>query len=222
MLPESPIRVLLVDDHEMVRQGLIFFLSTQPGIKIVGEAKNGLEAVARANELKPEVILMDLVMPELDGLGAIHKIREQNPTIAILVLSSFIDDNRVITAIQAGAMGYIMKDVSPKELANAIKAVAQGEVYLQPQAASSLAKGLRSESDADQKAVVGSLTDRETEVLCLVAQGLSNQEIADELYITVKTVKAHVSSVLNKLKLESRIQAALFALQYKIVCLEEV
>jgi DNA-binding NarL/FixJ family response regulator len=217
---DQAIRVLLVDDHQMVRQGLIYFLTTQPNIEIAGEAQNGLEAILAADKLKPHVILMDLVMPEMDGLEAIRRIREQNPEIAIIVLSSFIDDNRVITAIQAGAMGYVMKDISPRELATAIRTVANGAVYLQPQAASSLAQGLRTEANPDRPISLASLTDREYEVLCLVARGLSNQEIADQLCITVKTVKAHVSSILSKLNLESRIQAALYALQHKVTCLE--
>lgn len=220
MTTDQAIRVLLVDDHQMVRQGLIYFLTTQPNIEIAGEAQNGLEAILAADKLKPHVILMDLVMPEMDGLEAIRRIREQNPEIAIIVLSSFIDDNRVITAIQAGAMGYVMKDISPRELATAIRTVANGAVYLQPQAASSLAQGLRTEANPDRPISLASLTDREYEVLCLVARGLSNQEIADQLCITVKTVKAHVSSILSKLNLESRIQAALYALQHKVTCLE--
>lgn len=220
MTTDQAIRVLLVDDHQMVRQGLIYFLTTQPNIEIAGEAQNGLEAILAADKLKPHVILMDLVMPEMDGLEAIRRIREQNPEIAIIVLSSFIDDNRVITAIQAGAMGYVMKDISPRELATAIRTVANGAVYLQPQAANSLAQGLRTEANPDRPISLASLTDREYEVLCLVARGLSNQEIADQLCITVKTVKAHVSSILSKLNLESRIQAALYALQHKVTCLE--
>jgi NarL family two-component system response regulator LiaR len=222
MTSEPTIRVLLVDDHEMVRQGLIYFLSTQPGIEIAGEAADGIEAVAAADALRPDVVLMDLVMPELDGVSAIKRIRERHPEIAILTLSSFADDVSIVKAIQAGAMGYVMKDISPRELANAIRTVAKGEVYLQPQVASRLAQGLRAESRSDRNTLLESLTEREHEVLCLVARGLSNQEIAETLCITVKTVKTHVSGVLSKLELDSRVQAALYALQHKIVCLDEV
>lgn len=222
MTTDNPIRVLLVDDHPMVRQGLVYFLTTQPNIQIVGEAQNGVEAVQAANALKPDIMLMDLVMPEMDGLEAIHIIRLQNPQIAIIVVSSFIDDARVMTAIQAGVMGYVMKDINPKELANAIRTVASGEVYLHPQAASRLAQGLRSESTPNRDVSLKTLTEREYEVLCLVARGLSNQEIADKLCVTIKTVKAHVSNILSKLQLDSRIHAALFALKHKLVSLNEV
>jgi DNA-binding NarL/FixJ family response regulator len=221
MTDETVIRVLLVDDHEMVRQGLIYFLSTQPGIEISGEAKNGREAIALAGSLQPDVILMDIVMPELGGVEAIRLIREMHPEIAVLALSSFAEDAGVVRAIQAGALGYVMKDISPRELATAIRMVARGQVYLQPEVASRLAQGLRSENRAARTNPLESLTERELEVLCLVARGLSNHEIAATLCIAVKTVKAHVSSVLNKLELESRVQAALYAIQHRLVCLDE-
>ncbi len=160
-------------------------------------------------------------MPEMDGLEAIRRIKACCPHIAILVLTSFIDDNRVVRAIQAGASGYLMKDVKPAELARAIKAAVEGEVYLQPQAACKLAQGLQSHEGRQQEPAPDVMTEREYEVLSLVAHGLSNQEIAAELCISLKTVKAHVSSILRKLNLDSRIQAALYALRHEIVCLEE-
>lgn len=216
------IRVVLVDDHQMVRQGLHLFLSTQPGFEVVGEAENGASAVKLVAQVKPDVVLMDLVMPEMDGLEATCQILSHNEEVEILVLTSYIDDEKVVSAINCGASGYLMKDVKPQELARAIRAVAGGEVYLQLEAATQLAHAVRPESDEPDEPAPDALTEREIEVLMLVARGLSNRDIAGELSISLKTVKGHVSSILRKLELESRVQAALYALRHEIVQLEDI
>ena len=222
MPDESPIRVLLVDDHQMVRQGLIFFLSTQPGIAVIGEAASGEDALRLVDELAPDVVLMDLILPGLSGVEAIHTIHARHPDIEIIVLTSFIDDGKVKSAIQAGATGYLMKDVDPGELAAAVYATRRGEIYLHPEAARRLAEALRPGPDESQDVSPDVLTEREVEVLVLVARGMSNQEIAGALNISLKTVKAHVSSILQKLGLDSRVQAALYALRQHIVQLDDI
>lgn len=214
-------RVLLAEDYQLVREGLVYFLSTQPGLEVVGQAETGLEAVRLADDTQPDVILMDLVLPELDGISAIHEIRARHPDIEILVLTSFIDDQKVRDAIQAGAAGYLMKDVSPAELARAIRAAARGEVYLHPEAARRLALSLRPQTSGGNEPPPEVLTQRECDVLCLIARGLSNQDIADDLNISLTTVKAHVSSVLQKLALDSRVKAALYALRHDLVSLDD-
>jgi NarL family two-component system response regulator LiaR len=217
---ETIIRILLVDDHKMVRQGLIFFLSAQPDFQIVGEASNGVEAIHLAHELRPHVVLMDLVMPVMSGLEAIPQIKTQHPEIEILAVTSFVDDEKVLAAIQEGATGYMMKDATPNEIARAIRSVAQGEMYLHPEAARRLARSLQAK--AHPALLLSSLTDRELEVLRLIARGLSNQDIADDLCISFKTVKVHVSSILQKLDLKSRVQVVLYALRHNIVPLDEI
>ena len=214
------IRVLLVDDHQMVRQGLRFFLSTQAGFEIVGEARNGEEAVALAAEQRPDVVLMDLMLPEMDGLEATCTIRSHYEEVEVLVLTSYISDEKVVSAIKCGASGYLMKDVNPQELARAIRAAARGEVYLHTEAARHLADAMRPDSEAAGEPAPEVLTEREVEVLALIARGLSNQDIATQLTIAPKTVKGHVSSILQKLALDSRVQAALYALRHQIVELE--
>lgn len=221
-MPDPEIKVMLVDDHQMVRQGLIYFLSTQPGITVVGEASNGREAVRLVAELQPDVVLMDLVMPGESGIDAIRSIYQAFPTIDVIVLSSFIDDAKVKSAIQAGAAGYLMKDVDPAELAEAIHATRRGELYLHPEAARRLAEALRPGPDEQQEPEPDVLTEREVEVLVLITHGLSNQDIAETLTISLKTVKAHVSNVLQKLGLDSRVQAALYALRNQIVQLDDL
>lgn len=215
-------RIILVDDHQMVRQGLIFFLSTQPGIAVVGEADTGEEAVRLVDELQPDIVLMDIVLPGISGIDALRTIREKHPAIEVIMLSSFVDDEKVEQAIQLGAAGYLMKDIDPGELAEAIRATLRGEMYLHPEAARRLAETLRPGPGEQQEPLPDTLTDREREVLELVTRGLTNQEIANRLNIALKTVKAHVSSILQKLGLENRVQAALYALRHHIVQLEDL
>jgi two-component system, NarL family, response regulator LiaR len=222
MSADPPARVLLVDDHQMVRQGLIFFLSKQPGIVVVGEAGTGEDAIRLVDELQPDVVLMDVVLPNMSGIEALRAIHAAHPHIEVIILSSFVDDEKVEQAIQAGAAGYLMKDVDPQALANAIHATRRGEIYLHPEAARRLAEALRPGPDDQQEPLPEVLTDREREVLSYVAHGLANQDIAVQLQISLKTVKAHVSSILQKLGVGNRVQAALYALRHHIVQLDEM
>ncbi|KAA3657068.1 MAG: DNA-binding response regulator [Chloroflexi bacterium] len=213
------IRVLLVDDHEMVRQGLIYFLSTQQGIEVVGQAENGFQAVEMVAELSPDVVLMDLVMPDMDGIEAAIQIKEVREETAVLALTSYVDQEKVIDALSAGMAGYIMKDVSSEELTRAIRAAAKDEIYLSSEAAKYVARQVRTKADQTPAPTV--LTHREIDVLCLLARGLNNTDIGTELNISIKTVKTHVSSILNKLQLENRTQAALYALRHNLISLDE-
>jgi len=206
------IRVYITDDHQIVRRGIRQLLSTEAGIEVVGEASNGKEAVAEVNQLKPDIVLMDLVMPVMDGIEAIRQIKAGHPSIQILVLTSFATDDKVFPAIKAGALGYLIKDTSPDELINAIRQVYKGEPTLHSSIAQKLLKEI-SHSPADEPISPDPLTDREVEVLKLIARGLSNQEIAETLVVSVATVYTHVSRVLDKLHLASRTQAALYALR---------
>lgn len=221
MTDQRSARVVLVDDHQMVRQGLVFFLSTQPGIDVVGQAASGEEAIRLVDELQPDVVLMDVVLPGLSGIDALTQIHGKHPDIDVIVLSSFVDRQKVVQAIQAGAAGYLMKEVDPSELAAAIWASQRGELYLHPEAARYLAESLRP-GPGQEEPLPDVLTEREIEVLRLITHGLSNQEIALRLEITLKTVKAHVSSILQKLNLENRVQAALYALRHTIVDLDNL
>ena len=215
-------RVLLVDDHRMVRQGLIFFLSTQPEITIVGEADTGEQALELIQNLKPDVVLLDLVLPTLGGIDVLREIHSNHPTVDVIILSSFVDNEKVRQAIQAGAAGYLMKDVDPDELVNAIRSARRGELYLHPEAARRLAEAMRPGPDDQQEPLPDVLTEREREVLELVTRGLSNQEIADHLSVGLKTVKSHMTNIFQKLELENRVQAALYALRHHIVQLDEL
>ncbi|WP_210364724.1 response regulator transcription factor [Bacillus sp. REN3] len=206
------IRVLIADDHHIVRRGLVFFFKTREKIEVVGEAVNGKEAVELARELRPDVILMDLIMPEIDGIEATKLIKAEMPDVKIMMLTSFADQEHVIPAIEAGASGYQLKDIEPDELAAALIKVVEGEDQLHPKATSLVLKHLTSRS-RQEKNPISDLTKRELEVLKEIAKGKSNKEIASSLFITEKTVKTHVSNILAKLGLADRTQAALFAVK---------
>jgi DNA-binding NarL/FixJ family response regulator len=216
-VPE-PIRVLIVDDHQMVRRGLRGFLDGEPDLAVVGEAETGEEAVARAPGLKPDVVLMDLLMPGMGGVAAIGELHAAHPEIKILALTSFADDAQVFPALQNGASGYLLKDVDPDELANAIRAVRRGESPLDPEVAKRLLAQLRRGPAAPApRAEHETLTERERDVLRLLAQGKSNKEIASELFIGDRTVKSHLSAIFQKLNVEDRTQAALYAVRHGLV-----
>jgi two-component system, NarL family, response regulator LiaR len=208
------IRLLLVDDHTVVRQGLRMVLSLEPGLDIVGEAGNGREALELIPKLKPEVVLMDLLMPVMDGVSTIRAVKENYPDIEVVALTSVLEDRLVIDAVEAGAAGYLLKETGPEELIEAIRAAAKGEVRLHPKAQKRLVKEVRTPEMRE------SLTERETATLRLVAKGHSNKDIADVLGVSEVTIKTHVSSILSKLNLSSRTQAALFALKEGLVGLE--
>ncbi len=212
------IRVLIVDDHAVVRHGLRAFLQTQDDIDIAGEAADGEEAVRRVRELVPDVVLMDLVMPKLDGIAAIREIRSLSPSTKVIVLTSFADDEKVFAAVKAGAAGYLLKDVRPQELGEAIRVVNRGEALLHPTVAAKLMQEVA--ESGRREASPDSLTAREMDVLRLIARGMSNKEIALELGVAEKTVKTHVSNILQKLHLADRTQAALYAVRERLVDLE--
>lgn len=216
----EPIRVLIVDDHEIVRKGIRALLSTEKDILVVGEASSGAEAVQATRQLQPHVILMDLVMPEMDGIEATEKITAEMPAARILVLTSFATDDKVFPAIKAGALGYLLKDSSPEQLVAAIHQVHRGEPSLEP----AIARKVLQEISHPQKRElsVDPLTDRELNVLRLIAQGCSNRDISDQLVVTELTVRTHVSRILGKLHLASRTQAALYALRSGIASLDDV
>jgi NarL family two-component system response regulator LiaR len=226
----EPIRVLVADDHAIVRKGIRALLATVPEIDVAEEAENGREAVAKAEELQPDVILMDLVMPEMDGIEAIRLITAKKPDALILVLTSFAADDKVFPAIKAGARGYLLKDSGPEELVEAIHQVYRGESSLHPAIARKLLQELSEPAEPPApepptwpaEAEVDPLTKREVEVLQLVARGQSNQEIADELVISEATVRTHVSNILGKLHVASRTQAALYALRKGLASLDAV
>jgi NarL family two-component system response regulator LiaR len=203
------IRILVVDDHSVVRQGLKMFLGLDPELEIIGEAENGAEAVKLAGELQPDVVLMDMLMPVMDGIEATKAIRGSMPDTEVIALTSVLEDAAVVGAIKAGAIGYLLKDTQSDELRRAIKAAAEGQVQLSPQAAARLMREVRT----PEVAAPDALTERENDVLRLLAQGKANKEIARELIIGEKTVKTHVSNILLKLGVQSRTQAALYAAQ---------
>ena len=206
----KPIAVLIVDDHSVVREGLRAFLQLQDGIEVAGEAGDGEEALEQALALRPDVILMDLVMPKLDGVGAMRELRARVPESRVIVLTSFLDDERLLPAIQAGAAGYLLKNSEPAELVRAIRAAHGGETIIDPTVASRLVQAI---ADGRRSAADQALTGREREVLELIARGRSNKRIAFELGISEKTVKTHVGHVLAKLGVSDRTQAALLAVR---------
>lgn len=215
MTPDpQTVRVLLVDDHAVVRQGLRLFLGLDPQIEVVGEAANGEEALAEAERLRPDVVVMDLMMPVMDGIQATRAIRRSLPDTEVIALTSTLEEHKVNGAIDAGAMGYMLKDASSDALAEAIHAAARGEVRLHPEAARRLVRDFRSTDMRE------SLTPKEVIVLQLIARGYSNRDIAADQNVTEATVKTHVSRLLSKLELESRTQAALYALRHGLARLE--
>ena len=207
-----PIRILIADDHSVVRQGLRMFLALDPELEVIGEATNGAEALQQARNLHPDVVLMDVLMPVMDGVTATGKIRAELPDTEVIALTSVLDDGTVVGAVKAGAIGYLLKDTQADELCRAIKAAAAGQVQLSPQAAARLVREVRM---PDVPAT--GLTERETDVLRLLAEGKANKEIAASLSIGEKTVKTHVSAILGKLGVQSRTQAALYAAQSGLV-----
>ena len=214
-MPE-PITVMIVDDHQMVRHGAKGYLDVQPEISVVAEAESGAEAVRLAREFVPDVVLMDLVMPGMDGVEATRKVKDISPRTQIIILTSFHEDEHIFPALQAGAISYLLKDVKASELVDAIRKASKGEATLHPRVASRLIKQF-SRDEPDRSNLFTELTDREGEVLTLIARGFTNQKIADDLVISIGTVKGHVSNILSKLHLADRTQAAVYAWQEGIV-----
>jgi two-component system, NarL family, response regulator LiaR len=215
------IRVLITDDQAIVRKGIQALLATEPHIEVAGEAENGKDAIRQVEKLQPDVILMDLQMPEMDGIEAIGHITASRPNARILVLTSFATDDKVFPAIKAGALGYLLKDSSPEELIQAIQQVHRGESSLHPTIARKVLQELSRPPAPQQIPTSEPLTEREVDVLRLVARGLGNQQIADQLIISEATVRTHVSNILSKLHLASRTQAALYALQKGLASLDD-
>ena len=215
------IRVLIADDQAIVRKGIQALLATEPNIEVAGEAENGKDAIRQVEKLQPDVILMDLQMPEMDGIEAIGHITASRPNARILVLTSFATDDKVFPAIKAGALGYLLKDSSPEELIQAIQQVHRGESSLHPTIARKVLQELSRPPAPQQIPTSEPLTEREVDVLRLVARGLGNQQIADQLIISEATVRTHVSNILSKLHLASRTQAALYALQKGLASLDD-
>ena len=215
----SMIRVFIAEDHPIVRRGIRDLLETETGIEVIGEASNGQDAVSEVERLKPDIVLMDLFMPIMDGIEATRQIRTNQPQVRILVLTSFATDDKVFPAIKAGALGYLIKDTPPEDLVRAIRQVNQGEATLHPAIAQKLLKEIA--SPGERPPSPEHLTEREVEVLKLVARGQSNQEIAETLVVSTTTVYTHVSNILAKLHLASRTQAALYALREGFASLYE-
>ncbi len=205
------IRVLIADDHAVVRQGLRTFLELQDDIEVVGEAADGEQAIAAAAELEPDVVLMDLVMPGIGGVGEIEALRERGSAARVIVLTSFLDEDKVLPAVRAGAAGYLLKDVQPADLVSAIRTVDGGDALLHPAVAARVLRELM--DDGSRRALHASLTTREREVLLLLARGRANKAIALDLGVAEKTVKTHVGNILAKLGLSDRTQAALYAVR---------
>lgn len=219
MSDERTIRVLIVDDHRMIRSGLRGFLEDEPGISVVGEAENGEDALARLPELTPDVVLMDLMMPGMGGIAAIGALRQSHPTLKIMALTSFADDEQLFPALEAGANGYLLKDIDPDELVAAIRAVHAGESPLDPEVAKRLLARFQRPATPPPNARPAHepLTEREMDVLRLLTQGKSNKEIARALFIGDRTVKSHLSAIFQKLDVTDRTQAALYAVRHGLV-----
>lgn len=208
------IRVLFVDDHEMVRIGVSAYLSSQSDIEVVGEASDGKEGVEKALELRPDIILMDLVMKEMDGIQATKNIIEQWPEAKIIIVTSFLDDEKVYPALEAGATSYMLKTSKASEIADAVRSTFHGQSVLEPEVTGKMVQRMRKPQKAE---LYEELTNREMEILLLMAEGKSNQEIADELFIALKTVKVHVSNILSKLQVQDRTQAVIYAFKHSLV-----
>lgn len=208
---EQKIRIMLVDDHAVVRSGLSAFLSVNPDLELVGEAENGEQAVVRAGILKPDVILMDLMMPVMDGVAATQAIKKAHPKIQIIALTSFQEDELVQNALKAGAVGYLMKNVTARELAAAIKTAREGKITLSPEAAQALVRATQQTQETEM------LTEREREVLRLMVDGLNNAEIAERLVVSLSTVKYHISNILMKLGVDNRVAAVTTAIQKRLI-----
>lgn len=208
------IRVVFVDDHEMVRIGVSSYLSAQPDIEVVGEADNGKAAIPMVLELKPDIVLMDLVMKEMDGIEATRQIIAEWPEAKIIIVTSFLDDEKVYPALEAGATSYMLKTSKASEIANAVRATYHGQSVLEPEVTGKMMMKMRQKNDV---APHEELTSREMEILLLMAEGKSNQEIADDLFIALKTVKTHVSNVLSKLQVQDRTQAVIYAFKHELV-----
>lgn len=208
---EQKIRIMLVDDHAVVRSGLSAFLSVNPDLELVGEAENGEQAVVRAGILKPDVILMDLMMPVMDGVAATQAIKKAHPKIQIIALTSFQEDELVQNALKAGAVGYLMKNVTARELAAAIKTAREGKITLSPEAAQALVRATQQTQETE------TLTEREREVLRLMVDGLNNAEIAERLVVSLSTVKYHISNILMKLGVDNRVAAVTTAIQKRLI-----
>jgi two-component system, NarL family, response regulator LiaR len=213
---DAPIRVLIVDDHAVVRTGLKVFLDLQPDMEVVGEAADGSEGVAMARRLEPDVVLMDLLMPNMDGVTAIGRIKAERPETEIVTMTSFIEEEKVTSALEAGASGYVLKDAEAEEVAAAVRAAHAGEVHLDPAVARLLAQRMRDRKSPKDE-LAEPLTEREKDVLRLLGQGMSNKEIGSTLFITERTARTYVSNILGKLGLASRTQAALYAVEHKLV-----
>ena len=213
---ENPIRVLIVDDHGVVRMGLRTFFELVDDIEVVGEASDGSEAIAVARRLRPDVILMDLLMPAMDGITAIGRIKDELPETEIVAMTSFIEEEKVTAALEAGASGYLLKDAEAEEVADAVRSAFNGEVHLDPAVARLLAQRMR-DRRAKPDEPAEPLTDRERDVMRCLGRGMSNKEIAAELFITERTARTYVSNILGKLGLASRTQAALWAVEHKLV-----
>lgn len=214
------IRILIADDHTVVREGLKMFLKLDPELEVVGLAANGAEALQLAREFKPDVVLMDLLMPVMDGIAATAAIRHEMPEVEVIALTSVLEDAAVGNAIRAGAIGYLLKDTEVDELRSAIKRAAAGQVQLSPKVAARLLREVRAPERAEPETQTERLTERELEVLRLLARGLSNKEISRGLAISERTVQTHVSNILSKLGMSSRMQAALYAVRIGLVSVE--